>query len=159
MQIPQKYLSFLLTFLLITGCANTFEDDLNTDYTQGHTIFPPAPRETWEKALLRHQEAVKKLQPDPLDRYVITEDDELLITHPVALEATIKRDKPFSWSGVDSITNLKNVNLYFTLQCNGAPWPVKLINGKVFSNNRRIYDVNFLKQFIASDPINIALFI
>jgi len=108
MKNKQKHLSLLLTFLLITGCANKFEDDLNTDYTQGHTVFPPAPRETWEKALLRHQEIVKKLQPDPLNRYVITEDNELLITHPVAVEATIKRDKPFSWSGTDGTTDLEN---------------------------------------------------
>lgn len=159
MKNTQKYLSFLLTFLLITGCANKFEDDLTTDYTQGHTVFPPAPRDTWEKALHRHQEVVKKLQPDPLNRYVITENNELLITHPVALEATIKRDKPFSWSGTDGTTNLKNKSLYFTFQNNGAPWPVVITNGKVFSNNRRIYDINLLKRFLSNEPIDIALFI
>jgi hypothetical protein len=90
---------------------------------------------------------------------VITEDNELLITHPIAIEATIKRDNPFSWSGTDGTTDLENEDLYFTFQHNGGPWPVIIVNGKIFSNNRRIYDVNLLKRFLSDKPIDIASFI
>jgi hypothetical protein len=156
--LPSQLL--ILVSLILTGCGNnSFDSDLNTDYTQGSNVFPPKPQETWQSAFHRHQEAVKKLQPDPLDRYFITEDNELLITHPVALEATIRRDKPFSWSGTDGTTDLENEDLYFTFQNNGAPWPVIIVNGEIFSNNRRIYDVNLLKRFLSDNPIDIASFI
>lgn len=143
--------------LLISGCSLTSFDDHFFDQSDNNgRVFPPPPQESWETAFRRHQEAVKKLQPDPLERYIITDDNELLLINPIAFDATINRDKPFTFYKIDSV---KHKNLYFTFQYNGGPWPVVIAEGKVFFNRRRIYDIKLLQSLISESAINIKSFV
>lgn len=147
-----KGLFFLPLIWGLLGCGDTQNSSsknssLASSPLQPAVITSKNPPANWQEAIEQHKDTVRNrkssVYSQPAVGYIFSKDDELLIIWPGILLSKAQQSEV---SLEPNVYQSKYSNYSKEMDVEGTTHKFTLINGKLFVDNRRIYDVSLLTQ-------------